>query len=185
MEQCQAPGPGDPICDGGEVCTASRTAGNVCYNSANPQQGYTSPGDVPPPPPPPPGECGDVIESEVFNLVNQERAKSGVAPLACDPIASQVAHAYSQRMCDEGFFSHTAPDGSSSSGRLRAAGATFYTAGENIAHGQRTAAQVMEGWMRSSGHRANILRSSFTHIGVGYAACGGRPFWTQNFLGRR
>ena len=183
MERCNSPGGSDPTCDGGESCVSSKSAGNVCYNPDNATQGYTSPGDAKPLPPPPAGTCGDAYETEVFNLVNQVRANHGRKPLACDATASKVAHDYSRYMCDESFFSHTGLDGSSPFTRLKAAGATYKSAGENIAAGQKTPQKVMEGWMNSSGHRANILRSGYTHIGVGYAACGSTR-WTQSFLGK-
>ena len=64
---------------------------------------------------------------------------------------------------------------------MRDEGVTFGAAGENIAAGQPTASSVHQAWMNSSGHRANILNGSFARIGVGHAACGGSPRWTQNF----
>lgn len=129
------------------------------------------------------GDCGNAYESEVLNRVNAERAKYDLAPLACDPVAAQVAHAYSQYMCDAGFFSHTGQDGSTPMSRLQAAGAQFSGAGENIAAGQPTPASVMQGWMQSSGHRSNILNSMWTHLGVGYVKCGAYDTrWTQSFL---
>jgi uncharacterized protein YkwD len=127
--------------------------------------------------------CGNTYETEVLERVNQEREARGLAPLACDLPAAAVARAYSQLMCDEGTFSHYGPDGSTPGSRLRSGGVSFSGAGENVAAGQPTPASVMQGWMRSSAHRGNILSAAWTHLGVGYARCG--PYstrWTQDFL---
>ena len=84
-------------------------------------------------------------------------------------------------MADRGYFSHTSPTYGSPFQMIRAFGLSFRTAGENIAYGQRTPQQVFQGWMNSSGHRANILSASYTQIGVGYVADG--HYWTQMFIG--
>lgn len=84
----------------------------------------------------------------------------------------------------EGAFSHTRPNGSSFSTALKEQGASYRAAGENIAYGQRSAEQVMEGWMNSSGHRANILNAQYTAIGVGvYRSASGTLHWVQLFIG--
>ena len=84
----------------------------------------------------------------------------------------------------EGAFSHTRPNGSSFSTALKEQGASYRAAGENIAYGQRSAEQVMEGWMNSSGHRANILSAQYTAIGVGvYRSASGTLHWVQLFIG--
>lgn len=135
-------------------------------------------------PPPPTGACGNDYESEVFALVNQERAKVGKAPFQCDLKAGLVARNYSKYMCEARFFSHTGLDGSSPWSRLQDGGVQFRSAGENIAAGQQTPASVMNSWMNSSGHRANIL-GSYSHIGIGYHPCPGGKFsayWTQSFV---
>jgi len=131
----------------------------------------------------PAGTCGNAFETQVFNLVNQERAKKGLKAFLCDPLAVKVAHEYSQVMCDKKWFSHTGPDGSSPFQRMEDAGIQFNSAGENIAAGQSTPASVMQSWMNSAGHRANIL-GNYTYIGVGYVACSGGNmghYWTQDF----
>ncbi|MCC8083808.1 MAG: CAP domain-containing protein, partial [Clostridium sp.] len=80
-------------------------------------------------------------------------------------------------------FSHTRPDGSSFNTALTEAGVSFRGAGENIAYGQTTPQQVMEGWMNSSGHRANILNANYTSIGVGHYKNGaGVDYWAQLFI---
>jgi uncharacterized protein YkwD len=195
MEQCQILG-SDPICDTGEVCTQSKTAGKVCFNANKPSQGYTSPGGSTPPPggstPPPGGStlppggsgpCGfNTMEHEVFNLLNAERAKNGAGALQCDPAAVKVARAHSQDMCTRKYFSHTTPEGKSPWDRLKAGGVSFSSAGENIAWGQTSAQQVHNAWMNSSGHRKNMLNPSWVRVGIGYVGCTGKPYWTEVFM---
>ena len=84
-------------------------------------------------------------------------------------------------MVDNRYFSHTSPTYGSPAQMIRAFGLSFRTAGENIAYGQRTPQAVVNAWMNSSGHRANILSASYTQIGVGYVASGN--YWTQMFIG--
>ena len=121
-------------------------------------------------------------ESEVVHLVNEERTSRGLAPLAADWQLSRVARYKSQDMKDNNYFSHTSPTYGSPFTMMKNFGISYKTAGENIARGYSTPAAVVDGWMRSSGHRANILNSSFTHIGVGYVSDG--KYCTQLFVGR-
>ncbi|MEU0202915.1 MULTISPECIES: CAP domain-containing protein [unclassified Streptomyces] len=120
----------------------------------------------------------------VTGLTNRERARAGLPPLAVDPLLTAAAQAHSADMVARAFYSHTAPDGSRPWDRAAAAGSTRRSIGENIACGQRSPADVVEGWMNSPGHRANILKPGFTHIGIGFAG-GGRAgtYWTQLFGG--
>lgn len=120
-------------------------------------------------------------EQEVVRLVNVERAKYGLSALTEDWELSRVARFKSQDMRDKGYFSHTSPTYGSPYDMMKAFGISYRTAGENIAVGQSTPAAVVSAWMNSSGHRANILSSSFTKIGVGYVASGN--YWTQMFIG--
>jgi hypothetical protein len=114
--------------------------------------------------------------------VNQERAARGLQPLSRVSPLDRAAQDYAVRMGREGFFSHTAPDGSSPRDRIQAAGYPGGTWGENIAAGQTTAEAVMQSWMNSSGHAANILNANFTHLGIGVATGGGYGiYWVQNF----
>lgn len=120
--------------------------------------------------------------TEVVDLTNRERARAGLRPLAVDPALGTAAQAYSADMADRAFYSHTSPEGSQPWDRAAAAGSRMRSIGENIACGQRSPAEVVEGWMNSPGHRANILKRDFTHIGIGFA--GGGPagtYWTQLF----
>ena len=79
-----------------------------------------------------------------------------------------------------GYFSHTSPTYGSPFDMMKNYGILYKAAGENIAQGQTSAQQVMNAWMNSSGHRANILNSTYTHIGVGYVSDG--HYWTQMFI---
>ncbi|GAA0382625.1 SafA/ExsA family spore coat assembly protein [Bacillus horti] len=124
------------------------------------------------------------IEHDVIQLCNQERAKHGLAPLRADWELSRVARHKSQDMRDKGYFSHQSPTYGSPFDMMRAYGITYRAAGENIAMGQRTAQQVVQGWMNSQGHRQNILSQNYTHIGVGFVEGSSGPYWTQLFLSK-
>ena len=121
-------------------------------------------------------------EQEVIRLVNEIRAENGLKPLTYDWELSRVARYKSQDMKDNRYFSHTSPVYGSPFQMIKSFGLTYRTAGENIAKGYATPQAVVNGWMNSSGHRANILNASFTRIGVGYVASGN--YWTQMFIGR-
>ncbi|GGV09371.1 hypothetical protein GCM10010260_54600 [Streptomyces filipinensis] len=118
---------------------------------------------------------------QVVALVNKERATAGCGPLAEDPQLQRAAQAHSDDMAARHFFDHTNPDGADPGQRITAAGYRWSTYGENIAQGQQTAASVMNSWMNSPGHRANILNCSFKDIGVGVHRGTGGPWWTQDF----
>lgn len=98
---------------------------------------------------------------------------------------SDLARKKSQDMADNNYFSHTSPTYGSPFEMMEQFDFTFQLAGENIAAGQRSPEQVVEGWMNSKGHRENILKEGFTHIGVGYVEDAGLPYgtyWTQLFM---
>lgn len=119
-------------------------------------------------------------EAEVVRLVNALRAEKGLQPLTANWELSRVARYKSEDMAANRYFSHTSPTYGTPFQMIRSFGLSYRTAGENIAYGQRTPAAVMDAWMNSSGHRANILNSSYTHIGVGYCERGN--YWTQMFM---
>jgi uncharacterized protein YkwD len=141
----------------------------------------TAPAPVPPATSPQPEQpAGDSgAEAQVLTLVNAERAAAGCGALAADPALAAVARSHSQDMRDRGFFSHENPDGLSPFQRAERAGISARA--ENIARGQEDAAAVMDAWMKSSGHRANILNCGLTRLGVGVAEGSGGPWWTQLF----
>ena len=120
-------------------------------------------------------------EAEVIRLVNEIRRENGLNPLTANWELSRVARYKSQDMKDKGYFSHTSPTYGSPFQMIKAFGISYRTAGENIAMGYKTPQAVVDGWMNSSGHRANILNASYTQIGVGYVAQGN--YWTQMFIG--
>ena len=130
-----------------------------------------------------PEEDGDSSQgdyaSQVVALVNAERAKYGLSALKVDSRVQQAAQVRAAETVQS--FSHTRPNGSSFSTALTEAGVSYTRSGENIAYGQSTPQQVVQAWMNSSGHRANILNESFTTIGVGYTVSGGTAYWAQLF----
>ena len=130
-----------------------------------------------------PGEDDNISQgdyaSQVVALVNAERAKYGLSALKVDSRVQQAAQVRAAETVQS--FSHTRPNGSSFSTALTEAGVSYTRSGENIAYGQSTPQQVVQAWMNSSGHRANILNGSFTTIGVGYTVVGGTAYWAQLF----
>jgi uncharacterized YkwD family protein len=116
---------------------------------------------------------------QVANLVNQERAKAGLKPLTMDSALSKVAMDKAVDMYQNHYFSHTSPTYGSPFDMMKRYGITFRTAGENIAMGQRSPQEVMQQWMNSQGHRANILNPNFSKIGVAYY----NGYWVQEFTG--
>lgn len=122
-------------------------------------------------------------EKAVVDLVNQERTSRGLKPLQIDGKLSKVARLKSEDMRDNNYFSHHSPKYGSPFDMMKKFGIQYSYAGENIAAGQPTPQEVMKSWMNSPGHRANILSSNYTHIGVGYVEGGSyRTYWTQQFI---
>jgi uncharacterized YkwD family protein/spore coat assembly protein SafA len=123
------------------------------------------------------------IEDEVLRLINVERSKNGLQTLSYNWEASRVARIKSQDMINNNYFSHTSPIYGSPFKMLESYGLRFSAAAENIAYGQRSAQEVVNSWMNSPGHRANILSRSYTHTGVGVAKkANGTLYFTQVFL---
>ena len=116
---------------------------------------------------------------QVVDLVNQERAKAGLPALKSNAALANVAWAKAKDMKDNNYFSHTSPTYGSPFDMMKKFGISYSYAGENIAMGQRTPAEVMKDWMNSPGHKANILSKNFTTIGVGYY----NGAWVQMFIG--
>lgn len=124
----------------------------------------------------------NLYETQLLNLVNNERADWWRSPLVCSPEAAKVARNFAAKMCGEQFFGHTAPDGTTFAMRLKAAAIAYSAAGENIAHGQKTPAEVMDDWIYNSSNLSNILYAKFTHLGAGYVDCTANgPFWVLVF----
>ena len=116
---------------------------------------------------------------EVLKLVNEKRSANGLSPLSFDTKVQKAADTRAEEIKKS--FSHTRPDGKSFSTALSDVGAVFSGAGENIAIGQKTPAEVVSAWMNSSGHRANILNSKYKYIGIGCVKSGSGYAWTQLF----
>ncbi|MGK3200167.1 CAP domain-containing protein [Amycolatopsis sp. MEPSY49] len=132
-------------------------------------------------PPPTTKAAARVAQSttaQVISLVNDERAQAGCKPLTEESHLTTAAQDYSDDMSARNFFSHTNPEGVTFDQRIKVAGYSKPGA-ENIAKGQTSAAQVMDAWMNSEGHRANILNCSLTKIGVGFTKAGN--YWVQDF----
>jgi uncharacterized protein YkwD len=111
-------------------------------------------------------------------LMNEHRSSVGCPALTWSAAVAAVAQAHSEDMVARDFFSHTNPDGDSPFDRLHDAGISYSAAAENIAYGYPTAESVLDGWLGSSGHRANIENCSLTEHGVGLEG----THWTHLFI---
>ncbi|MFD2117745.1 CAP domain-containing protein [Paenibacillus yanchengensis] len=118
-------------------------------------------------------------QSEILQLVNKERAAVGLAALQLDSLLNKVATEKARDMDVNNYFDHQSPTYGSPFEMMQSFGVKYRYAGENIASGYRTSEEVMRGWMNSPGHKANILKSSFTKLGVGYV----NGEWVQMFTG--
>jgi len=116
---------------------------------------------------------------QVVTLVNQERAKVGLSALTSDSLLNTVAYDKAKDMAVNNYFSHTSPTYGSPFDMMKAYGVKYSYAGENIAAGQKTPQEVMQAWMNSAGHKANILSPNYKKIGVGYY----NGEWVQEFTG--
>ena len=119
---------------------------------------------------------------EVLDLVNQERDKQGLNPVMLNSELNHVATLKAMDMRDNNYFDHNSRTYGTPFEMLQNFGIHYNYAGENIAAGQKTSEQVMNDWMNSSGHRANILNKNYTHLGVGYVEGGSYgTYWVQEF----
>lgn len=122
-------------------------------------------------------------EQQVVDLVNKERASAGLPALKVNTKLAAVAEKKAEDLRDKNYFDHQSPTYGSPFDMMKQFGITYTSAGENIAKGQKTPQEVMNGWMNSPGHRANILNSSYTEIGVGYVTdSNGTTYWVQHFI---
>lgn len=122
-------------------------------------------------------------EAEVVRLVNIERTKRGLQPVTNNWQLARVARYKSQDMINKNYFSHNSPTYGSPFNMMESFGIRFSAAGENIASGQKTPAEVVAAWMNSPGHRANILSPTYNQLGVGLAISkSGKYYWTQMFI---
>jgi uncharacterized YkwD family protein/spore coat assembly protein SafA len=122
-------------------------------------------------------------ENQVITLVNIQRTNMGLPKLSTNWQLSRIPRYKSQDMINKNYFSHISPTYGSPFNMMENFGLKFSSAGENIAMGQQTPAAVVNSWMNSPGHRANILNPSYTQIGVGLAKNkNGTCYWTQMFI---
>lgn len=121
------------------------------------------------------------VASKLLNLVNKARNENGLSSLTLNSSLSNVAQKKAEDMKNNNYFSHTSPTYGSPFDMIKSFGINYKTAGENIAKGQKTAEEVFNAWMNSSGHRANILNKNFTQMGIGYTS--GNTYWSQMFIG--
>ena len=128
-------------------------------------------------------QAGSTVQAdEVLKLVNQERSKQGLKALTLSAELTNVATLKAKDMRDKNYFDHTSPTYGSPFEMMRRFGVQYSSAGENIAAGQKTAQEVMNSWMNSSGHRANILSANYEQLGVGYVEGGSYgTYWVQMF----
>lgn len=122
------------------------------------------------------------FEQEVIRLVNEIRAENGLKSLNYNWELARVARYKSQDMKDNGYFARNSPVYGTPFQMIKNFGISFRSAGENIARGYASPQAVVNAWMNSSGHRANILNANYTHIGVGYVS--GGNYWTQMFIAK-
>lgn len=123
------------------------------------------------------------LEDQVITLVNKQRVNNGLQPLTKNWTLAKMARCKSQDMVTHNYFSHTSPVYGSPFTMMQDFGLKFTAAGENIAEGQPTPQAVMNAWMNSPGHRANILSPAYNQIGVGMAkTSSGVIYWTQDFI---
>ena len=114
---------------------------------------------------------------QVAQLVNKERTRRGLKPLAGDTKLSSVASGHAKDMYSQSYFSHQSLDGRTMTDRMEDGEINYHYAGENIAWGQTTAQKVMSAWMNSPGHRRNILNPRYRKIGIARAG----NYWVQDF----
>ena len=127
------------------------------------------------------------VEQAIFNKVNEERAKAGVPALTYNNTMQKYARIKSQDMGDNNYFSHEDLNGNLITTKMKNDGVSYRAWGENIAYiggvsdANALANQFMTNWMNSSGHRANILSTNFSSIGVGVYKIGNKVYATQEF----
>lgn len=126
-------------------------------------------------------DAGLRMWSVCVDLANAQRVAIGRAPLTLDLRLTRAANAHSADQAARLLMTHTGANGSNAGQRMTNAGFTWSSWGENVARGQRDCASVVDAWMNSSGHRANILSASFTHIGMGAVrGSNGSIYWTMD-----
>ncbi|WP_181775328.1 CAP domain-containing protein [Amycolatopsis pittospori] len=173
-----APGSAAPTSSSVAPTSSSAPPSSSSAPAEPPAQTSDAPKPAPSKNPEPPRSTDNSVAGQVIALVNSERADAGCSPVSNESRLAAAAQGHSDDMSARNYFSHTTPEGVTFDQRIRAAGYSKPGA-ENIAKGQSSAAKVMDAWMNSEGHRANILNCKLTKIGVGLNTKG--MYWTQNF----
>ena len=134
----------------------------------------------------------EALRREALSLVNQARSRQGAAPLRMNPTLNAAAQAHAEDMARRDFYGHRSPERQDVADRYRANGGGLWAAiGENIFYCSECTAdsaqirKFHEGWMRSAGHRRNIVSQQFDEFGFGVAVAGGRVYAVQTFVRRR
>jgi uncharacterized protein YkwD len=133
----------------------------------------------------PPRPTSATVEQQVVKLVNKERVQQGCRPLRVSPALHRSAQRHSADMAARRVLDHRGAGGDDPGDRITAAGFRWSVWAENIARGQQTPPAVVDGWMNSQGHRANILNCRLTMVGIGVVRGAGGPWWTQVFAAPR
>jgi uncharacterized protein YkwD len=130
-----------------------------------------------------PAPAADVgaAAAQVVQCTNEARASKGLAPMEVDPALAGAAQRFANAMKRRRFFNHTDPTGRDPGDRIHARARGYAAWGENIAQGYPTAHSACRAWMKSHGHRANILNPRLTRIGAGYAPGRSGPYWVEDF----
>lgn len=125
----------------------------------------------------------DAMARQVLSLINIERTRVGVSPLTINDELTLAAEDYACTLASEDFFAHVHPvTGEGPADRASDAGYVFFAVGENLAAGQRSAAEAVEGWMNSEDHRRNLLSPEWTETGIGVRGGGTYGvYWVQEF----
>jgi uncharacterized protein YkwD len=123
----------------------------------------------------------DAAEQKILELMNQKRTEAGLKPLTLDNTLIKVARYKSDDMIQNNFFDHTNPDGTKWTDWLQALGYSYTSAGENIAYNTYDAVELFNQWWNSAGHRANMMNSSYTKVGIGVILGNGKYMGTQEF----
>jgi uncharacterized protein YkwD len=130
----------------------------------------------------------NAVANRVIALTNLQRQQVGLAPLKANPVLAAVAQSHTENMVVKDFYAHQDPSGLKAPDRIRKAGYNYLAAAENIGVGYNTADSVVQAWMNSPGHRANIMNPNLQEIGVGFyfmendpGSVNYRYYWTQNF----
>jgi len=122
------------------------------------------------------------MQEQARDLVNRERRRAGCDDVTVDRRLIAAADRHAADMARRGYFAHESPSGDRAGERVRAAGYEWSRFGENLARGQDSVPEVVEGWMNSPEHRENILDCRLHQVGVGLAFSADRtPYWVQNF----